>query len=120
MPFTKTIQRHRNNFLPIQGSFIPPNVWFGAAADGGAVTGAAPGGVVTRSRSLRRAFWHIRSNHGGVDSIDHTANCRSLVSTDAVFHLDRRVENAVYDSRYAAVISRCLSCCKGSQHRCWI
>ena len=31
-------------FLPIQGSFMPPDVWFGAAADGGAITGARAGG----------------------------------------------------------------------------
>ena len=34
-------------FLPIQGSFIPLNGLFGAAADGGAVSGAS----VTRSRT---------------------------------------------------------------------
>jgi hypothetical protein len=64
MPFTKTMQRHRNNFLPIQGSFIPPNVWFGAAADGGAVTGAAAGGVVTRSRSYQPRYDWIRCVKG--------------------------------------------------------
>lgn len=60
------MERHRNNFLPIQGSYIPLYGSFGAAADGGAVSDV--------SRLVQRA-------HGGVlERVKETVDCRGLVS----------------------------------------